>query len=153
NPAGAYDAGTGVWTIGAVPNGATTQLTLTVIMAGLSGAATAFTTSATPPDPIPSNNFATISIDPLGGIFVNATCHLREAIVAANTDAAFGGCPAGAPGLDTIVLQPASVIEYADVYEDLGGVIGANQLPAITSPITIEGQGSIVGRNSSPAIP
>ncbi len=38
---------------------------------------------------------------------VGATCSLREAITAANTDAAFGGCPAGS-GTDTIVLSAGS---------------------------------------------
>ncbi len=36
-------------------------------------------------------------------ISADAACSLREAIVAANTDAAFGGCQAGA-GADTITL-------------------------------------------------
>jgi CSLREA domain-containing protein len=37
------------------------------------------------------------------------TCSLREAVQAANTDAAFGGCPAGS-GDDTIQLQQATYI-------------------------------------------
>ena len=36
-----------------------------------------------------------------------AACSLREAILAANTDTAFGGCPAGA-GPDTVVLAAAT---------------------------------------------
>src|SRR5437867_12137564 len=36
------------------------------------------------------------------------TCTLADAITAANTDAAAGGCPAGS-GADTIELQPGSV--------------------------------------------
>jgi CSLREA domain-containing protein len=37
-------------------------------------------------------------------------CSLREAIVAANTNTAFGGCDAGAEGVDTITL-PAGTYE------------------------------------------
>ena len=61
-------------------------------------------------------------------------CPLADQIVAANTDAPFGGCPAGS-GHDTIVLD-------ADI--ELSA-----QLPAITSAITIEGRGhTISGRRS-----
>jgi len=53
-------------------------------------------------------------------------CALREAIVAANTDAAYGGCPAGS-GTDTITFTVN------------GDFILSNSLPAITAPVTIEG--------------
>src|SRR5262249_9314422 len=139
DPAVAFDPATGTWTIGAVANGATRELVLTVRMADLTGSVAAFTSSATPPDPNPMNNAVSLSVLPAGVIPVNSVCHLREAIIAANTDAPFGGCVSGVPGLDTIVLPPFSVIEYQDVYEDPGGLIGPNQLPAITSPIVIEG--------------
>ena len=39
----------------------------------------------------------------------NVVCTLREAVIAANTNAAFGGCPAGdAAGTDVIILQSGS---------------------------------------------
>ena len=59
-------------------------------------------------------------------ITLNSRCTLADAIIAANSDRAEGGCPAGR-GADTITLSQ-------DI--TLGGA-----LPAITSEITIEGGG------------
>ncbi|HEX9003806.1 MAG TPA: CSLREA domain-containing protein, partial [Blastocatellia bacterium] len=42
----------------------------------------------------------------LANLALNATCDLREAIEAANTNAAVGQCPAGMAGLDTIGFAP-----------------------------------------------
>ena len=55
-------------------------------------------------------------------------CTLAHQIIAANTDAPYGGCPAG-NGADTIV--------YKRAYPD-------EPLPAITSDITIEGRGGTI---------
>ncbi|MBL8171656.1 MAG: CSLREA domain-containing protein, partial [Acidobacteria bacterium] len=64
-----------------------------------------------------------------------ADCSLREAIIAANTNAAFGGCPAGASGLDTIVFNlPAFIQPTINV-----GSTGAGPLPAIAEPVVIDG--------------
>jgi uncharacterized delta-60 repeat protein len=151
SPAGEYDPATHVWTIGTMAAGATRELQLTATMTGISGAATAFL-SADQTDLLPLNNTASVQLQPLGVIAVNTTCTLRSAIIAANTDAPFGGCPAGAPGLDTIVLPTSPLNEYSDVFETPAG-IGPNALPAITSPIVIEGNGSIVGRATAAGTP
>ncbi|MFN8381038.1 MAG: sortase [Anaerolineales bacterium] len=60
----------------------------------------------------------------------NANCSLREAIIAANTDAAYNGCSAGA-GTDTITFA-------ADYTITLAG----SQLPPITTQMTITGNGA-----------
>ncbi|MCI5132518.1 MAG: hypothetical protein D3904_13645, partial [Candidatus Electrothrix sp. EH2] len=60
------------------------------------------------------------------------TCTLPHAIIAANTDAPSGGCPAGC-GDDTITLETDVTLTAA--------------LPEITSPITIEGQGHTIDGN------
>ena len=59
-------------------------------------------------------------------ITVNATCSLADAITAANTDTATGGCPAGS-GADTITLT--------------GDIVLSQALPSISSGITIDGAG------------
>lgn len=56
-------------------------------------------------------------------------CSLREAIVAANTDAVYRECPAGS-GADVIVLEPGGVL-----------TLGAD-LPPITASLTLRGQGA-----------
>src|SRR5262249_4182092 len=56
------------------------------------------------------------------------------------------------PGLDTILLPTSPINEYADVFESVG-TFGPDALPAIASPITIEGNGSIVGRSAAPGTP
>jgi hypothetical protein len=78
-----------------------------------------------------------------GLIKVGGACSLADAIHAANTDAAVGGCAKG-NGADTITLQPNStfLLTAAD-NPDRGGV----GLPVVTSTITIEGHGSIIERD------
>jgi len=67
-------------------------------------------------------------------ITVSDSCTLVDAITAANTDTATGGCPAGS-GADTIVLPPGST---QTLYGPTGLMVG--------SPITIVGQGSTITR-------
>lgn len=67
--------------------------------------------------------------DPQAGIIVNESCSLAFAIIAANTDWAVGGCPAG-KGADTITLTEDITLTAA--------------LPSITSEITIEGAGKTI---------
>ncbi len=64
------------------------------------------------------------------------TCILADAITAANTDTAAGGCPAGS-GADTITLQTDVTLAAA--------------LPKITSTITIEGGGNFISGNKNSA--
>ena len=71
---------------------------------------------------------------------VNANCTLVNAITAANTDSATGGCPAG-NGADTIVLPAGSTQTLTSVNNSTYGPTG---LPVISSVITIAGQGSTI---------
>ncbi|MFC1996053.1 choice-of-anchor Q domain-containing protein [Chloroflexota bacterium] len=111
------------------------------------------------PDPPGTNDLATMTFDDAGvaypispPITVNSTsggtggpdCTLRDAITAADTDTATGGCPAGA-GADTIVLTSGATYTLTEVDND---VDGRNGLPVIQSQITIEGNGSTIERSS-----
>src|SRR5262249_6776457 len=90
-------------------------------------------------DPIAGNDIASIKLPP-PEIVVGAGCNLVSAIVAANTDAPAGTCPAGR-GADTIVLPAGSTQGLAAVYENADGDTG---LPSITSDITILGSGDTI---------
>ncbi len=61
----------------------------------------------------------------------NVNCSLREAINAANSDAAYNGCTAGS-GTDTITFAGDYTITLSAVY---------GQLPPVTSVIIINGNG------------
>ena len=67
------------------------------------------------------------------------TCSLVNAITAANTDTATGGCAAGS-GADTIELQSDVTLTAVNN--------GTNGLPQITSEITIEGNGFTIARGA-----
>jgi hypothetical protein len=82
------------------------------------------------------------AIIPVGG-----ACMLVDAITAANTDAATGGCPAGS-GADTIVLPAGSTQTLTEVNNRTYGPTG---LPVISSVITIAEQGSMIVR--TPEVP
>lgn len=75
-------------------------------------------------------------------IVVSGTCTLVDAILAANTDTARGGCVAGSG--DDIIQLTANIAlsEPADFTE------GANGLPPITSTLTIEGNGFTISRQA-----
>jgi hypothetical protein len=77
-------------------------------------------------------------------IAVGDACTLVEAITAANTDTATGGCPAGS-GADTIVLPAGSTQTLTEVNNETYGPTG---LPVISSVVTIEGQRSTIVRDS-----
>ena len=81
---------------------------------------------------------ATINVD-------GTSCTLVDAITAANTDAATGGCTAGS-GADTLVLAAGSTHTLIEVNDGTDGPTG---LPAIASVITIEGNGSTIRRDRS----
>jgi hypothetical protein len=74
---------------------------------------------------------------------VNASCTLVNALTAANTDTATGGCPAGS-GPDTIVLPADSTQTLTQINNSTYGPTG---LPVVSSAITIEGQGSRIARD------
>jgi len=81
---------------------------------------------------------ATIIVD-------ETTCTLVDAVTAANTDAAVGGCPAGS-GADTIELTTDVTLTDPDNYFG-----GDNGLPVVESEITLEGNGFTIERD--PAAP
>jgi hypothetical protein len=81
---------------------------------------------------------ATITVD-------GTTCTLVDAIAAANTDTAAGGCPAGG-GADTLVLPAGGTITLTSVDNSTYGATG---LPVVASAITITGQGSLLERSGS----
>lgn len=64
---------------------------------------------------------------------IHHDCTLREQIIATNTDAPTGACPAGA-GADTIAL--------------IRSITLAEALPSITSNITIVGGGHTINGNN-----
>ena len=149
---GSFDPLTDIWTIGPLAAGGTSELQVVATLTDYAAAVRAEITSANLPDPDLTNNVAVVVLQPAGVIYVNDACTLRQAIVAANTDAPFGGCPAGAPGPDVIVLPIASSHLYADVYEAAPDSNGDDALPAVTSPIRIEGRGATVGRASGTGV-
>ena len=71
---------------------------------------------------------ATINVD-------NNTCVLADAITAANTDTATNGCDAGS-GADEIVLPQDSTITLTE------------ELPSVSSEVTLQGNGSTIERDS-----
>ncbi len=72
-------------------------------------------------------------------------CTLRDAIVAANTDAMFGNCSPGS-GADTIMLPIGQTVTLTDPDN---AEYGFNGLPAITSNITIVGVSGTIARATS----
>ncbi|MEO0854207.1 MAG: hypothetical protein AAFY15_12005, partial [Cyanobacteria bacterium J06648_11] len=73
-------------------------------------------------------------------IVVSENCSIFQAISAANADFAIDGCPAGV-GPDTIVLTGDISLEVAN-----NSLVGPTGLPAITSDITIAGNGHAIER-------
>ena len=80
-------------------------------------------------------------------ISVNSTnCSLPDAIVAANTDSSINGCTAGV-GADVIQLPRGSVQTLTTVADTFNG--NNFGLPLITSAIAIEGNNSVISRESN----
>ena len=80
-------------------------------------------------------------------ITVTGTCTLVDAITAANTDIATGGCPAGR-GADVIVLTEDVTLTAVDNTTD-----SPNGLPSVTSPITINGNTHTLQRSAVSGTP
>lgn len=75
---------------------------------------------------------ATITVTGTGDtIAVDGSCTLREALTAANTNAASGDCPGGMAGLDQI--------HFAIGGGGAQGIVIDDQLPEIIDPVTIDG--------------
>ena len=84
---------------------------------------------------------ATISVTTTNDEIINdSECSLREAITAANTNAAFQGCPAGEdlPAVDVIELPPGT---YRLTLEPVGEDLNAGGDLDITQAVTIRGLG------------
>ena len=75
------------------------------------------------------------------------TCTLPDAIVAANTDTATGGCPQGDTGADTIVLDADVTLTAVDATSTLHDGLGAG-LPDVTDDLTLAaGLGNVIQRD------
>ncbi|MGH7966430.1 MAG: hypothetical protein ACRERD_32165, partial [Candidatus Binatia bacterium] len=81
-------------------------------------------------------------------INVTGACTLVDAITAANTDTATGGCTTGASGPDTLVLSSTHTLTTVNnsTYGDTG-------LPVVTSPITIAGNNNTIARDTGMSTP
>ena len=80
-------------------------------------------------------------------ITTSANCTLAEAITSANTNAAFGGCTAGAVGHDRIVVGVNETLSVADN--------GSNGLPVVIEDLTIVATGDqrIISRDFTVGTP
>jgi predicted outer membrane repeat protein len=85
----------------------------------------------------------TITVTSTSGGTGGPDCTLRDAIAAANSDTAVGGCAAGS-GADVIELTPGATYTLSAV--DNGDSLGPNGLPVITSTMTINGHGAVLAR-------
>jgi uncharacterized repeat protein (TIGR01451 family) len=179
-PAAAYDAATGVWTLGAIPVGATLPAGATIalqVVARATGAgaidvtAQVSTSNRPDPDSIPNNtnpaedDQQTIRLTPVvTGIVVNhpgaqinpndGFCTLREAIRAANTDTPsgvpLGECAAG-NGPDVIHMRATPPVYTHAVVDN--SVYGPTALPVVSTAIIIEGNGATIERSSAAGTP
>ncbi|MCC7370236.1 MAG: CSLREA domain-containing protein [Chloroflexi bacterium] len=118
-------------------------LLLALVFAGLALVATA-------PSAFAANIIVNISVDE---DTANGDCSLREAITAANTDAAYNGCTAGS-GADTISFHiPGAALSTRTI----APLNALGNLPNIITPLTIDGwsQGvfdGTAGYNAAPLI-
>ncbi|MBX3142996.1 MAG: hypothetical protein KF813_04510 [Trueperaceae bacterium] len=115
------------------------QPTCTMVMSNDRQVSAAFSLLPEPKEPI--------LVTTNSGGTSGTNCTLRDAITAANTDAAVGGCRAG-DGHDTIVLPTEVVISLLAVDNSING---QNGLPSITSTITLLGNGSTIQRGGTEA--
>jgi hypothetical protein len=79
-------------------------------------------------------------------ITVEGDCTLIDAILAANTDAEVGACPAGS-GDDIIMLTGDVTLDAVD-----NDTSGNNGLPSVISHITLEGGGFTIARQAGDAM-
>ena len=94
-------------------------------------AATAITVAVPIAQPRPAHAAATIVVDTAADEDLqNASCSLREAIVAANTNASYNGCAATGAGVNDMVVFDLDTPTIN---------IGSTPLPAITESVTIDG--------------
>ncbi|MEE9293812.1 MAG: hypothetical protein V3W34_02450, partial [Phycisphaerae bacterium] len=92
---------------------------------------------------------ATITVTSDSGGTGGPDCTLRDAITAANSDTATGGCTAGS-GADVIELPDGVTITLT---EEDNETDGTNGLPSVTSVLTINGNETTVRRDPAEATP
>ncbi|MGQ0594415.1 MAG: right-handed parallel beta-helix repeat-containing protein [Gammaproteobacteria bacterium] len=80
-------------------------------------------------------------------ITVGGGCTLLDAVTAANTDAATGGCPAGS---DADVIELTGNVTLSAVNNTTEGL---NGLPSVTSAITLNGNGHTLQRSTVTGTP
>lgn len=91
---------------------------------------------------------ATITVNTLADtIAEDGQCSLREAVIAANTDAAVGGCPAGS-GADTIVFDPSLPLPSTFTLT----LSGANEDASASGDLDVSGILTIQGADASQII-
>jgi predicted outer membrane repeat protein len=83
---------------------------------------------------VPVAHANTITVNSLLDTPDPGKCRLRDAITAANTNTAIGGCPAGALGLDTINFSLLPACRLVQCSIPLAG-----PLPAVSQDLTING--------------
>ncbi|MDO9300208.1 MAG: CSLREA domain-containing protein, partial [Anaerolineales bacterium] len=74
----------------------------------------------------------------------NGNCSLREAVIAANTDLAYNGCPAGDVGADTIILASGSTYTLS--------IVGTGENASATGDLDILDPLTIQANGATPAI-
>lgn len=75
-------------------------------------------------------------------------CTIRDAVTAANTDAATGGCAAGTFGVDTVQL-PANALFAFTAPDNVDDFNGSNALPVVTGDLVLEGNGATLARTGA----
>jgi len=83
---------------------------------------------------VPFARANTITVNSLVDALAGPNCTLRNAIVSANLNAAVGGCAAGSPGMDTIVVSISGFCPIQGC-----GIPLMSALPTITEDLTIDG--------------
>ena len=95
---------------------------------------------------VSANTLATITVTTIDDVISDdVLCSLREAVIAANTDSAFGGCPAGSGTTDTINFSPNLPTPFTITLT----TSGANEDASLTGDIDITEDLSIIGSGSA----
>ncbi len=110
-------------------------LLVSVVMSAL--AAPARAAPAAPAAPLAPGNI--ITVDRLLDTPDPSKCRLRDAIIAANTNTAINGCPAGAPGMDTINFSLPVFCQVSTC-----AVLLTSALPTVSQDLTINGASRLV---------
>lgn len=104
---------------------------------------------------------ATTTSDEFDSSFGGTSCSLREAVTAANTKQATGGCQAGVGGVATNTIQLASGtytltrpgVDDTNVNGDLDLITGINIVGTGTGLTTVDGNGAVTGDRVIHALP